>query len=303
MNVSIAIPTFNGGDVWRKSAEALRIALENSDHEVKKVLVVDSSSSDSTGSIARECGFDLHIIKPEDFNHGGTRNLLVNLLQGDIVIFLTQDAIVTSGFLDELLNAFNNQYVAIAYGRQTSHDDANPLARHARLFNYRETSYISDLESKSKMGIKTVFTSNSFSAYRVSVFKSLGGFPENTILSEDMFLAAKAVMKGYKIAYVSEAIVQHSHNYTALEEFKRYFDIGVFHHSERWIRECFGGAGGEGIKFIKSECEFLMKNNPFWIPKSFIHSFCKIAGYKLGQHYKKIPSRWIPLLSMHKRFW
>jgi rhamnosyltransferase len=94
--------------------------------------------------------------------------------------------------------------------------------------------------------LKTVFTSNSFAAYRISTFIELEGFPDSTILSEDMFFAAKSVMAGYSVAYVSDAIVRHSHNYSTLEEFKRYFDIGVFQTDEPWIKQNFGGAGGEG---------------------------------------------------------
>ncbi|WP_159333845.1 glycosyltransferase family 2 protein, partial [Klebsiella pneumoniae] len=107
--------------------------------------------------------------------------------------------------------------------------DANPLAQHARAFNYPDKGYIASKSSIPKMGLKTAFMSNSFSAYRLSVFKKIGGFPSNTILCEDMFYTAKAILAGYKVAYVPEAKVHHSHNYSPSEEFKRYFDIGVFH--------------------------------------------------------------------------
>ena len=44
----------------------------------------------------------------------------------------------------------------------------------------------------------------------------------------------------------------HSHNYTFFEEFKRYFDVGVFHEKESWILEEFGQASGEGANYVKS---------------------------------------------------
>lgn len=68
--------------------------------------------------------------------------------------------------------------------------------------------------------------SNSFAAYRRSVFEELGGFPEHTILAEDMFMAAKMIESGYKVGYCAESAVRHSHNYRPREEFKRYFDTG-----------------------------------------------------------------------------
>ncbi|VCW13919.1 hypothetical protein BANRA_01245 [Escherichia coli] len=43
-----------------------------------------------------------------------------------------------------------------------------------------------------------------------------------------MYYTAKAILAGYKVAYVADAVVKHSHNYSPIDEFKRYFDIGVF---------------------------------------------------------------------------
>ena len=145
--------------------------------------------------------------------------------------------------------------------------------------------------------------SNSFSAYRLSVFKELGGFPSNTILCEDMYFTAKAVLTGYSVAYVPDAEVLHSHNYTPVEEFKRYFDIGVFHTDEPWIRENFGGAGGEGKKFIISEFSYLIKNAPLWVLLASVNNFMKFLGYKLGQKYKIFPHKIVSLFSMHKGYW
>ena len=118
-----------------------------------------------------------------------------------------------------------------------------------------------------------------------------------------MYFTAQAVLSGYKVAYVADAVVRHSHNYSPLEEFKRYFDIGVFHTDEPWIKEHFGGASGEGKKFILSELRYLLENGIHYIPIAFINNFMKIVGYKLGQKYKKIPISLVKYCSMHKRFW
>lgn len=299
MKYVIAIPTYNGGELWQHVAEKL------SELGSDNVYVIDSGSKDSTLSIANSKGFRTLSIESKDFNHGGTRNLAVknNTDNADVVIFLTQDAIPQPGFLKKILSAFNDPKVACAYGRQLPHTDANPLAKHARDFNYRSTSYVSDLSSKENMGLKAVFMSNSFSAYRLSVFEQIGGFPSNTILCEDMYFTAKAVLAGYKVSYVADAEVRHSHNYNSVEEFKRYFDIGVFHHDEPWIRESFGGAGGEGKKFIISEFNYLIKHAPLWIPMACINNFAKIIGYKLGQNYSRLSPKWRKKLSMHTRYW
>ncbi|MEC5342067.1 glycosyltransferase [Brenneria populi] len=300
MRVKVVIPAYNGGELWRKACAAIKKQSE----DFESVLVIDSSSSDDTRQIAGDSGFQIINIKKTEFNHGGTRNLGVEkAADADIVIFLTQDAIPESGCIKSIVSVFNNPKVAVAYGRQLPHDDANPIAAHARNFNYGAESHILGLDDRKKYGIKTVFSSNSFSAYRTDIFRTLGGFPSNTILGEDMYFAAKAVLAGYKIAYVAESGVKHSHNYSAWEELKRYFDIGVFHHDEPWIRESFGGAGGEGKKFIFSELKFLLKRSPLSIPLACINNFFKIVGYKLGQNYSRLPKALVKKFSMHKGYW
>ncbi|HBJ0984673.1 TPA: glycosyltransferase family 2 protein [Escherichia coli] len=301
MKYYIAIPTYNGGMLWRKVVDNIK---EFSPPQTL-IQVIDSGSKDGTGDVAIKAGFDVITIEAKDFNHGGTRNFAIkeHADRYDVVIFLTQDAIPQPNFISEIISIFESRNVACAYGRQLPHTDANPLAQHARLFNYPEKGYICGKEDIPEMGLKTVFMSNSFSAYRLSIFKELGGFPSETILCEDMYFTAKAILAGYKVAYVSTSKVRHSHNYTPLEEFKRYFDIGVFHKDEPWIRKNVSGASGEGRKYIISEIRFLLKNYPHWLPLSCINNFMKLLGYKLGQHYNILPKKIIKAFSMHKRYW
>lgn len=301
MKAYIAIPTYNGGVLWNQVAENIRKYAPVGTY----VQIIDSGSQDDTVDIAKKNGFDVYQIDSANFNHGGTRNLMVELHkdQYEIVIFLTQDAVPEPFFFEKITSVFNDPLISCAYGRQLPHYDANNIAAHARYFNYTEKSYISSLNDVPKLGLKAVFTSNSFSAYRIATFIKLGGFPSNTILSEDMFYAAKSILSGFKVSYASDSMVRHSHNYSITEEFKRYFDIGVFHADEPWIREKFGGAGGAGKKFLCSEFIYLIKNNPLDIPLAAMHNFVKILGYKLGQNYKILSKNLVKKLSMHKRFW
>ncbi|CAI1561600.1 glycosyltransferase family 2 protein [Serratia fonticola] len=305
--VRVIVPTYNAGDAWRDSVALLRRQVDNCMSFHMSVLVVDSSSTDNTVLIAEEMKFDTVVIDKNDFNHGGTRNFAVSLFPEndfDFVVFLTQDAALANDTsIETLLSAFSDNNVAVAYGRQLPHADANEVAKHARYFNYPIASSKYDLSTKKSKGIKTVFCSNSFSAYRVIAFNQLGGFPINTILCEDMYFAAKAVLAGYKVAYVSDALVKHSHNYTFYDEFKRYFDIGVFHVTEPWIREEFGGSGGEGKRFIISEFKYLMLSSPIQVFRAITNNIAKILGYRLGFWHERIPMFWKKKFSMHKGYW
>lgn len=244
-------------------------------------------------------------IDAKTFNHGGTRQMGADMFPDkDIYIFLTQDAILADEYaINNIVEVFNNDNVGCAYGRQLPHKGATIFATHARLFNYKNESYIYSVEDKEKYGMKTAFNSNSFAAYRRKALKDVGGFPTNTILSEDMYVTAKMLLKNWSVAYCADAKVYHSHNYTIWQEFKRYFDIGVFHAREAWIREIFGKAEGEGKKFVVSEVKMLMKNNPLLLIEMVFRDGMKFLGYRLGIKEKYLPINIKKKISMTKSYW
>ncbi|MBQ7453447.1 MAG: rhamnosyltransferase, partial [Selenomonadaceae bacterium] len=120
-------------------------------------------------------------------------------------------------------------------------------------------------------------------AYRVSALQEVGGFPSHVPLCEDMFVAAKMLLRGWKIFYAAEAQVFHSHNYTAAQEFRRYVEIGKFHAQEPWIRETFGSAEGAGKKFVLMKLSALAKKNPLDCVGAIFRDAAKFFGYRLGQ--------------------
>ena len=147
-----------------------------------------------------------------------------------------------------------------------------------------------------------VLISNSFAAYRISAFKDVGGFPENVIFGEDMYVATKMLKAGYKIAYEADACVYHSHEYSLLQEMKRYFDMGVFHVNEPWIRQELGGAEGEGVKFVVSEFKYLLQH-AFWrVPEWLLRTLLRYTGFRLGLMEKRLPLWLKKTLAMNKGY-
>ena len=271
--VGLIVPTLNAGNLW----ELWLKAFEQQTRKPDCLLVIDSSSSDDTVALARAQGFDAQVIPKSEFNHGGTRQLGVTILSAvDIIVLLTQDALLTNpDAIERLLAAFADERVGAAYGRQLPHRNAGPIAAHARLFNYLAESQLRNLEDRTRFGIKTVFISNSFSAYRRNTLMQVGGFPVDTIMNEDTYVAGKMLVSGWKIAYCADAQVFHSHEYSFLDEFKRYFDIGVFHTRTSWLQQTFGGASGEGLRFVISEMRYLMKHAPWLFPSAALRTGLK----------------------------
>lgn len=75
----------------------------------------------------------------------------------------------------------------------------------------------------------------------------MGGFPEDVIGSEDAYVAARMLLGGYAVRYATTAEVYHSHDYSVLEEFRRYFDIGVF-------TDVSAGSGRRSVRPVAKAC-------------------------------------------------
>jgi rhamnosyltransferase len=269
------------------------------------MIIIDSSSGDNTKKIAESFGARVIAVERKDFNHGGTRNLGIHQTKSDIIVFLTQDALPADEYaIENLIKPFyDNKDIGAAYGRQLPRQGAHPIEAHARLFNYPPASRLKGIADIPKLGIKTAFISNSFSAYRLNVLQSVGGFPQKTIVNEDTYVTAKMLLRSWKIAYCADAKVFHSHNYSHFEEFRRYFDTGVFHSREPWVRESFGQAEGEGIKYVLSELKYLWNEKPRVIPSALLRTALKFMGYKLGLMEQAIPLSLKIHLSMNKQYW
>lgn len=296
----LIVPTLNAGGEWLTWLEAFNSQTCKPD----QLLVIDSSSTDKTANLAKESGFSVDVIKRGEFNHGGTRQYGLDVLDDiDVVVFLTQDAVLSGvDSLCNIIEPFSDQTVAAVCGRQLPRKLAMPIEAHARLYNYSSTSFSRSINDVGEFGLKTAFISNSFAAYRVTALHEVGGFPDDVIFGEDMFVATKLLMHGYDIAYAADACVYHSHDYSLWQEMKRYFDMGVFHAREQWIRQKLGGAEGEGVKFVKSELKYLFNNDIIRVPECLLRTLLRYAGFRLGLLEQKIPL-WIKKrLAMNKAY-
>lgn len=245
-------------------------------------------------------------IKPEEFNHGRTRRLAaLDCRDYEFLVYMTQDAVPANEFsIWNLLKCFNDSKVGCCFGRQVPNKDATPLAAFAREFNYPKESCIMDIHDVKQYGIKTSFLSDTFAAYRNTALIAVGGFPDDVILGEDAVVASRMILSGWKKAYCAAAEVYHSHNYSIQQEFKRYFDTGVFHGRNSWIRQKFGRAEGEGKRYICNEYRYLLQNKKLYvIPRGIFTDLCKCIAYNLGKHEKWLPLSIKRKCTMSKYYW
>lgn len=300
--LSVIIPTLNGELTLRDFFAALAMQ----DIEVDEILVGDSESTDKSVEICRANGAEVVTIARNEFDHGGTRTFLANLAKGDILIYFTQDAVLSSpDALKKLVTPLlEDNDLSCAYGRQLPHPDASLLAAHLRHFNYPAQSEIRTFSERTHLGLKTIFISNSFAAYKREALGAVEFFKNGLIFGEDTCTLGRLLKQGGSVFYAGDAAVYHSHNYGFDEEFRRSFDIGVLHSSEQWLLETYGNAEGVGRIYVKSALKEIVSQKKYVLLVDwFFRNGVKLCGYKFGRMYSHLPKFLCSKLSLNRRWW
>lgn len=278
--VSVIIPTLNA----EKEIENLIYKLQSQSVQPNEIIVVDSESEDYTIALCKKHNIQVIEIKRNDFDHGRTRDMALRATHGDIVLFLTQDAVPADKYLIEnLKKVFADNDVAIAYGRQLPKENATPQERLVRNFNYPPKSHIRTKKDLQQYGIKTYFTSDVCCAYRRSVYLALGGFEYPLKTSEDMFMAVKVINAGYKIVYAADACVYHSHNLTLKQQYERNkiiaYELSRHKHIMNGVKPY-----GEGLRLVKYVMWNLLKQGRLDCMVMFFFDCCaRILGNRMGR--------------------
>lgn len=301
MRSALIIPTRNAAAYLDRLLPALAAQTVRPD----EFLVIDSQSEDDTAARLRDFGARVLSIEKRHFNHGGTRRWASKQTNAEILVYMVQDAVPRPDAFARIKAALLSEPdIGLAYGRQLPHPDATVLAAQARHFNYPETGCTKRLADAHELGIKTCFCSDAFAAYRRKALDAAGSFPRDVIGSEDAYVGARMLLAGWAIRYAADACAEHSHNYRLREEFRRYFDIGVFYGRERWLHDAFGSAGGEGKRYVLAELRALRENGMLWrTPEVALRSVSKLLGYRLGHAERYLPAALKRKLSMNHSYW
>lgn len=285
-DISIIIPTLNAAGGLRE----LLSMLSNQSVQACEIIVIDSSSDDLTVEIAQQGGCKVEIISSEEFGHGKTRNRAVGLGHGEILVFMTQDALpVDEFFLEGITKPIITGQAAAAYARQIAYDDAPIYEKFTREYNYPPQGEIRSEDDIERLGIKAIFFSNAASAFSREKFYQHGAFNEKAVMNEDMLLCAKMLFAGEKIAYVSDAKVYHSHNYTLFQQFQRYFSIGMFmDQAGEFLKSIPTGPAGKD--FAIQQLKYLIKQGqPIVTLRTAVEIFLKWFAVLLGKNSRFLP--------------
>lgn len=285
MRISVIIPTLNA----EKDLPALLKTLTAQTVPPEEIIVVDSESADRTVAIAKKNGAKVLHVARKDFDHGKTRDMALRESAGEIVVFLTQDAVPANNhFLENLIRPLFEEKVAVVTGRQLPKPDALPMEKLVREFNYPAESHIRSEKDVAQMGIKVFFCSDVCAAYNRKIYLKLGGFEYPLKTNEDMFFAAKAIWGGYRVAYAADALVYHSHNFMPKEQYERNRIQG--YEIERH-RPILGEVSqeSEGMKLVKYVTSRLLRQGQIKSVFRFGLDCCaRLLGSRVGKkEYKR----------------
>lgn len=226
--VSIVFPTLNGGSLLEQSLK--RIA-EQEYSGGWEILCIDSGSSDATREIGRRHGAEVLSIRREDFHHAKTRNLALDHISGDRVLFMVQDAIPASDYwLSALIRSLEEgQDVVAVYTDQVPHRDADLYGRFETESISRgrgDKPVLQALESREAFqrlpyfeAYRMIALDNVCALYRR---EALARMPFPMIeFAEDMAWAMNQLMNGKRIKYDPSIKVFHSHTRTPRYRFIR----------------------------------------------------------------------------------
>ncbi len=322
MRVTVAIPVRNGGALLRDVLDAVAGQVLP-DGVTCELVVADSASTDGSAAAARERGAEVIAIDPATFSHGGTRNVLMERSQGEVVAFLTQDAVPAGpDWLASLLHGFElADDVALVFGPYLPRPDASPMVTRELQGWFRALAPDGrpridrlgpderDVPARALYGPRGFFTDANGAVRRAAWSQA----PFRPVpYAEDHVLALDMLRAGFAKAFVPEAAVVHSHDYGAVEWLRRSFDearaisavygVDDLGDARRLARHVRGAVRGDlrhagGMQAAGATAPSL----PGLVVTSLTHHGARALGTALGARAAHLPPALTRRLSLERR--
>jgi len=182
-----------------------------------RLLVFDNQSTDGTEAEVAAAAAAVFTVPAGQYVPGRVLNAAMREADSEFVVFLNSDCVPDDPrWLERLLAGFSSENVAAVFGRQRPRPDCTPL-------------FARDTETAFGDGTDATAWRHHFSmansAIRRSVWLNLP-FREDLQYSEDIDWTWRARQQGLEIRYVPDAAVEHSHNYSWRQYYRRQFGEG-----------------------------------------------------------------------------
>jgi O-antigen biosynthesis protein len=304
--VTVAIPVLNGAEYLDEVLDAVRT--QEVEHGVE-LLIVDSGSTDGSLEIAERHGALVHQIPKSEFSHGGSRNLMMELAQGDRVAFLTQDATpADKGWLAALLEGFEQaDDVAAVFGPHVAREDAShvikaEMTRHFENWGSGVAIEVQRLDRspqglaayRAEPGKLTFLSSVNFMLAR----EAWEQVPFRPVpYAEDQLLGRELIEAGFAKVFHPRAVVLHSHHFPPGQFLRRYFD------EYRGLREVLDHREPAKPRHIVRTVRAFTREDRLWLERQGVngsqmrralahsrrHHSARLVGAALGSRADRLP--------------
>lgn len=251
-SISVLMPTWQGEEFLERVMASL--AEQRTGELTWDFLAIDSGSKDRTLEILQDwrqkfpVPLRVESIHQVEFDHGDTRNALAARSTGDLLVFLTQDAIPAGpDFLANLARNFEDLNVGGAYCRNLPRPDAQPVTRVLSAADPGYSPRRSEVERPplydklSPHERRLLFNFNDVASAIPREIWERHPFPRAPF-GEDILMARALIGAGFKTVYDVDACVEHSHDYDVEETRKRGVVDGRF--NAEWLdRVCIASKG------------------------------------------------------------
>lgn len=210
---SVIVVNYNGRS---HIAACLRSLITHSGDEVE-IIVVDNDSSDGSADLVAADFPAVRLVRRSvNDGYGGGNNAGAALAQGEFLVILNPDTVVTAGWLDPLLAALQQDaQIGLATPKLLLTD------RPGQINTAGNDVHISGLtlcrgmgqprEALAQTAVVSAVSGAAF-AIRRDLFRQLGGFDAETFMyMEDTDLSLRAQLAGYRCLYVPESVVYHDY--------------------------------------------------------------------------------------------
>lgn len=216
--VSVIIPTWNAGPQF---ADTLSQIGRQFGIDWLELLIIDSGSTDGTLELVRQTDARLIEISSASFGHASTRNQAAALADGDILVFMVQDAVpIAENWLYRLIEPLVADQADAASVRAIPRADAD---LHARWSAWSFDDYLGFTQDSLRCGLdypdldrldpatrrKLAHLDNVCLAISRSLFDR---FQFRGRYAEDLDLGLRLLQAGYRLLYQVDNGVIHSHS-------------------------------------------------------------------------------------------
>ena len=234
--VTVAVCTHNRAHCLKRTLDCMSAMRASRPHEV---LVVDNHSTDGTRDVVEATdatNASLRYVYEDQLGLSHALNRAISEARGDIIAFKDDDQTVNDGWLEAVVQAFEDDQTDLIFSRSYPVDEEGTLVNDPSLrfpiCDYGEEPIVFTRENSEELIFGTGMT-----AYRLSTLRNMGDFRtdlgrkgKRLVAGEDNDMTERFLRHDCRIMYWPDAIAYHhidAHRTTWRYAVIKAYDVGI----------------------------------------------------------------------------